>query len=107
MEHRRWSTDDLVEQSSRGSKISRSAIAAELWGEPVGTKVKELRVSLKAEEKVGCTDAALGGVDSKDSLLGANQIQGCFSGGSLGCEGPFGFERHGVGADGAADYRSS
>jgi hypothetical protein len=23
-------------------------------------------------------DHALGGVDSKDSLLGANQIQGCF-----------------------------
>ncbi|WP_212439928.1 hypothetical protein, partial [Bradyrhizobium sp. AUGA SZCCT0431] len=27
---------------------------------------------------------ALGGVDSKDSLLRANQIQGCFWGGSLG-----------------------
>jgi hypothetical protein len=32
----------------------------------------------------------LGGVDSKDSLLGANQIQGCFWGGRLGCDGPFG-----------------
>ena len=49
----------------------------------------------------------LGGVDSKDSLLGANQIQGFFLGGSLGCEGPFGFERRGVGADGAADHRSA
>ena len=39
---------------------------------------------------------ALGGVDSKDSLLGANQIQGFFLGGSLGCEGPFGFERRGM-----------
>jgi putative transposase len=42
----------------------------------------------------------LGGVDSKDSLLGANQIQSCFLGGSLGCDGPFGIERCGVGADG-------
>jgi hypothetical protein len=50
---------------------------------------------------------ALGGVDSKDSLLGANQIQSCFWGGSLGCEGPFGFERRDVGADGAADYWST
>jgi hypothetical protein len=49
----------------------------------------------------------LGGVDSKDSLLGANQIQGFFLGGSLGCEGPFGSERRGMGADGAADHRSA
>jgi hypothetical protein len=28
-------------------------------------------------------------------------------GGSLGCEGPFGFERRGMGADGAADHRSA
>jgi hypothetical protein len=69
MEHRRWSTDDLVEQSSRGSKISRSAIAAELWGEPVGTKVKELRVSLKAEEKVGCTNAALADEPARGTLV--------------------------------------
>src|SRR5947209_3347052 len=52
-------------------------------------------------------DEALGGVDSKDSLLGANQIQGFFWGGGLGCDGSFGFERHGVGADGSADYRSA
>lgn len=45
----------------------------------------------------------LGGVDSKDSLLGANQIQSCFLGGSLRCDGPVGFERRGAGADGAAD----
>jgi hypothetical protein len=50
---------------------------------------------------------ALGGVDSKDSLLEANQIQGCFWGGSLGCERPVGFERRGVGTDGAADHRST
>ena len=49
----------------------------------------------------------LGGVDSKDSLLGANQIQDCFWGGSLGCEEPSGFERCGVGTDGAADNRST
>jgi len=48
---------------------------------------------------------ALGGVDSRDSLLGANQIQGCFWGGSLGCDGTVGFERRGVGADSAADHR--
>ena len=47
----------------------------------------------------------LGGVDSRDSLLGANQIQGCFWGGSLGCDGAVGFERRGVGADGTADHR--
>jgi hypothetical protein len=47
----------------------------------------------------------LGGVDSKDSLLGANQIQDCIWGGSLGCDGSVGFERRGVGADGAADHR--
>jgi hypothetical protein len=39
--------------------------------------------------------AALGGVDSRDSLLGANQIQGCFWGGGLGCDGTVGFERRG------------
>src|SRR5216684_2396402 len=50
-------------------------------------------------------DNALGGVDSRDSLLGANQIQGCFWGGSLGCDGTVGFERRGVGADSAADHR--
>jgi hypothetical protein len=50
---------------------------------------------------------ALGGVDSKDSLLGANQIQGFFLGGGLGCDGSFGFERCGLGADGASDYRSA
>src|SRR5207237_3238644 len=50
---------------------------------------------------------ALGGVDSKDSLLGANQIQGFFWGGGLGCYGSFGFERHGVGAHGSANYRSA
>ncbi|MGY2843635.1 transposase [Bradyrhizobium sp. USDA 4509] len=49
----------------------------------------------------------LGGVDSKDSLLGANQIQGCFWGGRLGCDGPFGIERRGVGADGAVDHRAA
>src|ERR1700745_873222 len=52
-------------------------------------------------------DSPLGGVDSKDSLLGANQIQGCFWGGGLGCDGPGGIERRGVAADGAADHRSS
>src|SRR3982074_997205 len=41
---------------------------------------------------------ALDGMDSKDSLLGANQIQGCFLGGSLGCDGAVGFERRGMGA---------
>ena len=50
---------------------------------------------------------ALGGVDSKDSLLRANQIQSCFLGGSLGCDGAVGFERRGVGSDGAADHRSA
>jgi hypothetical protein len=49
----------------------------------------------------------LGDVDSRDSLLEANQIQGCFLGGSLGCEGPIGFERRGVGADGALINRSA
>jgi hypothetical protein len=32
-------------------------------------------------------------VDSKDSILGGNQIQNCFLGGSLGCDGSIGFER--------------
>jgi hypothetical protein len=40
-----------------------------------------------------------------DSHLDGSMIQGCFWGGSLGCDGPFGFERRGVGADGAADHR--
>src|SRR5215471_17930395 len=48
---------------------------------------------------------ALGGVDSKDSLLRANQIQGFFLGGCLGCDGSFGVERRGLGANGAADHR--
>src|SRR3974377_1390253 len=49
----------------------------------------------------------LGGVDSKDSLLGANQIQGFFFGGSLGCDGSFGVERCRMGANGAADHRAA
>ena len=57
--------------------------------------------------RIARSRAALGGVDFKDSLLGANQIQGCFLGGSLGRDGPVGFERRGVGADGAADHRST
>ena len=52
---------------------------------------------------VPCT--VLGSVDSKDSLLDANQIQDFFWGGSLGCDGAVGFERCGVGTDGAADHR--
>ena len=49
----------------------------------------------------------LGRVDSWDSLEASNQIQSCFLGGSLGCDGPVGFERRGVGSDGPADHRSS
>src|SRR5258706_4771763 len=66
---------------------------SDLWGhsETEGTMCKRSR--------------ALGGVDSRDSLLGANQIQGCFWGGCLGCDGTVGFERRGVGADSAADHR--
>ena len=59
----------------------------------------------KSAGTYGAISQALGPVDSKDSLLGANQIQSCFWGGSLGCEGPFGFERCGMGADGALDHR--
>jgi len=33
--------------------------------------------------------------------------EGCFLGGSLGCDGAVGFERRGVGGDGAADHRST
>src|SRR5260221_11296593 len=66
------------------------------------TRIKSSEVQDRPVER-----RSLGGVDSKDSLLGANQIQGCFWGGSLGCEEPSGFERCGVGADGAADYRST
>jgi CRP-like cAMP-binding protein len=58
-----------------------------------------------AESEIQLTQDALGGVDSKDSLLGANQIQDCIWGGSLGCDGSVGFERRGVGANGAADHR--
>ena len=60
-----------------------------------------------ALRRLGVTrrEERLGGVDSRDSLLGANQIQGCFWGGGLGCDGTVGFERRGVGADSAADHR--
>ena len=75
------------------------SIARELTGE----QATQGRLKLAADFAL----AHLGGVDSKDSLLGANQIQSCFWGGSLGCEEPFGFERCGVGADGAADHRSA
>ena len=46
-------------------------------------------------------------VDSKDSLLGANQIQGCFWGRGLGSDASFGVERRCLGADGTADHRPS
>jgi hypothetical protein len=77
-------------------KILRGAKPGDI---PVEQPTKfDLIVNLKAAK-------ALGGVDSRDSLLGANQIQGCFWGGSLGCDGTVGFERRGVGADSAADHR--
>ena len=47
----------------------------------------------------------LGGVDSWDSRRRRDVIQGCLWGGSLGCLGSSGIERHGMGADGAADHR--
>ena len=47
---------------------------------------------------------ALGGVDSKDSLLGANQIQSCFWEAVLGVKSRLVLS-DGVGTDGAADYR--
>ena len=65
-----------------------------------------LRIPGKHRNQDAAWDA-LGGVDSRDSLLRANQIQGCFLGGSLGCDGPFGIKRRGVGADGAADHRAT
>ena len=74
--------------------------------------IEEIReamaVEQQAEEEAGVLVVlreGLGGVDSKDSLLGANQIQDFFSGGGLGCDGSVGFERRGVGTDGAADHR--
>src|SRR5260221_12462143 len=48
---------------------------------------------VRKSSKSTATQCPLGGVDSKDSLLGANQIQGCFWGGGLGCDGTVGFER--------------
>nr|WP_146690981.1 glutathione S-transferase [Bradyrhizobium canariense] len=65
------------------------------------------RIDSEIANHLGYVDGALGGVDSKDSLLGANQIQGFFLGGGLGCDGSVGFERCGLGADGASDYRSA
>jgi hypothetical protein len=69
------------------------------------TKVYFVKQSEIHEDADNDSPTRLDGVDSRDSLLGANQIQGCFWGGSLGCDGPVGFERRGVGADGAADHR--
>ena len=46
-------------------------------------------------------------MDSQDSFLGANQIQGFFFGGSLGYDGSFGVERCGKGANGVADHRAA
>ncbi|WP_316399231.1 AAA family ATPase, partial [Bradyrhizobium sp. 33ap4] len=41
-------------------------------------------VGVNGDGKTVVLQALLGGVDSKDSLLGANQIQGCFWGGRFG-----------------------
>ena len=68
-------------------------------------KLRSLTEPEKRQHLMEETFRALGRVDSRDSLLGANQIQSCFWGGSVGCDGPFGFERRGVGADGTADHR--
>jgi putative endonuclease len=67
------------------------------------TREKQVKAGSRAK-KIALIEG-LGPVDSKDSLLSANQIQGFFWGGGLGCDGSFGFERRGLGADGAADYR--
>lgn len=46
-------------------------------------------------------------MDSRDSHFVWGMIQGCFLGSGRGCNGPFGAERRGVGADGAVDHRSA
>ena len=77
---------------------------------PITTWQQQLRSLLYRYEKFETRDdayRALGGVDSKDSLLGTNQIQGFFFGGSLGCDGSFGVERCRMGANGAADHRAA
>jgi hypothetical protein len=120
----------LVERDFAGNDDAALEVARKSPGY-VSYRVESLRGEIKADEPVrgslsfivgvailravsgdvanrrhiACGRFTLGGVDSKDSLLGTNQIQSCFWGGSLGCEEPFGFERCGVGADGAADYR--
>src|SRR5664279_796143 len=73
--------------------------------EYIGSCMRECRLSFNLTQEQ--LDRALGPVDYKDSLLSANQIQGFFWGGGLGCDGSFGFERRGLGADGASDYRSA
>src|SRR5579872_5588855 len=79
----------VVPERKRGSPMTITRRAATIGG-----------FSLLASASM----STLGRVDSKDSLLSANQIQSCFWGGSLGCDGSFGFERRGMGADGAPDY---
>src|SRR6478736_1394129 len=87
--------------------IPISAFSQSIEVGPGGVRVYDGRGGGQCEQlRRACENKdALGGVDSRDSLLGANQIQGCFWGGSLGCDGTVGFERRGVGADSAADHR--
>jgi len=76
------------------------------------TKEKMLTPELSRQAGIICKlvpafMARLGTVDSRNSHLRANQIQGFFWGVSLGCDGPFGVERRGLGADGAVDHWST
>src|SRR6185437_12581277 len=113
-------------KSVRRSRVARRIAASGIWFPPGcffcacsivvqrgGSETADPPISLQNASPVErgilvATFAAakgLGSVDSKDSLLGANQIQGCFWGGNLGCNGSTGFERRCLGADGAPDYR--
>src|SRR5467141_3708827 len=90
-----------MDTTFHGNALMHRAIS----NESIWSLAYALIIAMEGSTALLLVVGALGGVDSRDSLLGANQIQGCFWGGSLGCDGTVGFERRGVGADSAADHR--
>ena len=68
----------MVAAEGGGREIARFIAGARRRSVPERQGWKTCRRSDRAVVAAGKADAALGGVDSKDSLLGANQIQGWF-----------------------------
>ena len=113
----------LADRAHLGAKYNAwfySALLAELEAETLGAEQALSRIdeviALARQLETRCNlpfphllrgKLLLGCVDSWDSLFRSKSDSRLLLGGSLGCDGPAGFERRGVEADGPADHWST